>query len=320
VDIIHQQVQSQASEAMNTNNAPEGIVKPSEDGAVLNPLCTRRQTLIWGGSTIIGLSALKPLFAGDGDQPLFIMEKAQGMIIADPVLCVGCGRCELACTEFNDGRAAPSQSRIKVDRNLNFGPQGATVWREGHGNLGDGLIVQDLCRQCPHPVPCANICPEHAIMVSPGTRARVIDPAKCTGCRICLQACPWEMISFDPDTRKATKCHLCQGKPKCVEACPAGSLRYVPWQDLTGKIPRRNLNATLIPTQRAAGCQECHLPAQPRNLGLLNAMLQGALQGRPSPPAGRIGFSWIDMAGAMLVPLALGSVLVHAVLRKVKKR
>ena len=56
---------------------------------------------------------------------------------------------------------------------------------------------------------------------------RMVDVAKCTGCKICLKACPWEMISFDPDTRKATKCHLCNGKPKCVEACPAESLSYV---------------------------------------------------------------------------------------------
>ena len=31
-----------------------------------------------------------------------------------------------------------------------------------------------------------------------------------------LKACPWEMISFDPDARKATKRRLCNGKPKCV--------------------------------------------------------------------------------------------------------
>jgi Fe-S-cluster-containing dehydrogenase component len=305
---------------MKTELVPEAIVKPADGSAGLNPLCTRRQTLIWGGASIIGLSALEPVFARGADQPLIIMEKAQGMVIADPVLCVGCGRCELACTEFNDGRAAPSLSQIKVDRNLNFGPQGIAAWREGHGNLGDGLIVQDLCRQCPHPVPCANICPEQAIVLSPATHARIIDPAKCTGCKICLQACPWEMISYDPQTRKATKCHLCQGKPKCVEACPAGSLSYVPWRDLTGKTPRRNLHTAAIPPQRAISCQECHLPGQPRNVGQLSAMFRGALQGRRIPPEGGIGFKWIDMAGAILVPLALGSVLVHAVLRKVVKR
>ena len=290
----------------------------SKSGA--NPLCTRRQTLIWGGASIAGLSVLGPVWAQGAEKPFIIMEKAQGLVIADPVLCVGCGRCELACTEFNDGKAAPSLSRIKVDRNVNFGPQGMTAWREGHGSMGDGLVIQDLCKQCPHPVPCANICPENAIMLSPATNARLIDEGKCTGCRVCLQACPWEMISYDPDTRKATKCHLCQGKPKCVEACPAGSLSYTAWRDLTGKVPPRHLNTAMIPPQRSVSCQECHLPGQPRNIRSMGALVRSALAGGRPAGTGGIGFRWIDAAGVVLVPLALGAVLIHAGLRKVMKR
>ncbi len=292
------------------------ISTESEPG--LNPLCTRRQTLVWGGASVIGLSVLNPILARGADKPVIIMEKAQGLIIADPVLCVGCGRCELACTEFNDGRAAPSLSRIRVDRNLNFGVWGVAAWREGHGNMGDGLIVQDLCKQCPHPVPCADICPENAIVVSPKTNARVVDPEKCTGCRVCLKACPWEMISYDPDSRKATKCHLCEGKPKCVEACPAGSLQYMPWRDLTGTTPWRNTQTAAIPPQRAASCRECHLPGQARNIRETGSAVWRFLRGG-RPAAGSAGAGWIDWAGAVIVPLAIGSVFVHAVMRRVKK-
>jgi Fe-S-cluster-containing dehydrogenase component len=286
----------------------------------LDRLCTRRQVLIWGGVSVIGLSALSPAFALDTGRPLIIMEKAQGMVISDPVLCVGCGRCELACTEFNDGRAAPALSRIRVDRNINFGPLSHKAWREGHGNFGDGLIIQDLCKQCPHPVPCANICPENAIILSPLTNARVIDPEKCTGCKICLRACPWEMISYDPDSRKATKCHLCEGKPKCVEACPAGSLSYVSWRDLTGKIPPRNLDTATLSPQRANGCRECHLPGQGENVRQVSTMLRRALGRWRLDASDGIGFKWVDMAGTLLVPLTIGAVLVHAIVRKVTRR
>ena len=134
---------------MENNRVSEEIGSRAA-GAPSVPLsCTRRQTLIWGGASLLGLSALEEVLARGYDRPLIIMEQAEGMIMADPVLCVGCGRCVLACTEFNDGKAAPSLARIKIDRNLNFGPPGATPWRAGHGNWGDGLIVQDLCRHAP---------------------------------------------------------------------------------------------------------------------------------------------------------------------------
>ena len=296
------------------------IKEVEEATFVLNPLCTRRQVLVWSGASVVGLSTLSPLLAFGDEKPLFIMEQAQGLVMADPVLCVGCGRCELACTEFNDGKAAPALSRIKVARNLNYGLQGVTSWREGHGNLGDGLIVQELCKQCPHPVPCANICPENAIILSPVTQARIIDPAKCTGCRVCLRACPWEMISFDPESRKATKCDLCQGKPKCVQACPAGSLTYVSWRDLTGVAPPRNLNVARLSHQRSQACQECHLPGQSKNITLSLATLRGAFGLGKSASSNGSAFKYIDLAGAMLVPLTIGSVLIHGLLRRIMKR
>jgi len=305
---------------MDSDRVPAETAQQEDGNSAFNPLCTRRQVLIWGGVSIAGLSALSPALALSNDRSFIIMEKAEGLVVADPVVCVGCGRCELACTEFNLGKAAPALSRIKVDRNMNFGPRGAMAWREGHGNLGDGLVVHDLCLQCPHPVPCATICPENAIVVSPVHKARRIDPEKCTGCKICLRACPWEMISYDPDSRKATKCNLCRGKPKCVEACPAGSLRYVSWRDLTGKTPPRNPDPAQLPPQRMLSCRECHLPGQWMNIRQASAMMWRSLGGGRSAPSERIGFSWIDVAGAILVPLTIASVLVHAIVKKVRKR
>ncbi|HSR12338.1 MAG TPA: 4Fe-4S dicluster domain-containing protein [Thermodesulfobacteriota bacterium] len=286
----------------------------------LNPDCSRRDTLKWGGLTLIGVTILGPVFAAQGaTKPAIIMDRAQGLVIADPLKCVACGRCELACTEFNDGKASPAMSRIKVSRNFGFGMDGVTAWREGHGNWGDGLVAQDLCKQCPHPVPCANICPENAIVLSPKGSARMVDAEKCTGCKICLKACPWEMISFDADSRKATKCHLCDGKPKCVEACPAQALTYSPWQDLTRKIPPRVETTLRLPKDRAVACDQCHLPGQGRNFAEGIALFSGAVKGGRPMSVREFGSRWIDVAGSILVPVALVSVIAHAVMRKVKK-
>ena len=83
---------------------------------------SRREFLLITGGIVIGLSALDAKAAKE--EPLIIMDQAKGLVIADPTKCVGCRRCELACTEFNDGKASPTIARIKISRNLHFGPKG----------------------------------------------------------------------------------------------------------------------------------------------------------------------------------------------------
>ncbi|MGA2400392.1 MAG: 4Fe-4S dicluster domain-containing protein [Syntrophobacteraceae bacterium] len=217
---------------------------------------SRRSFLKLCGATVAWIASWQLLYPDSAmSAPLIITEQAQGLVIADPTKCVACRRCELACTDFNDGKSSPAMSRIKVRRNINFGPTGLYTGHLSHGDWGTGLIIQDYCKQCPHPVPCANACPSGAIVVRPPTNARVVEQDKCTGCGICRKACPWEMISFDPDTQKATKCFLCDGKPKCVEACPAEALVYAPWVDLTGKVPPRISTAVANGSQ---ACVDCH--------------------------------------------------------------
>lgn len=222
---------------------------------------TRRLFLRTSAGTLVGMSATAALARAISGPPLVILENATGLLVADPTRCVGCRRCELACTEYHEGRAQPSLSRIKVGRNYNFGPRGAGqgVGR-GAGQFGNLRIVQDTCRQCPHPVPCATACPSEAIVLHPQTKARIVDAAKCSGCRLCLAACPWEMISFDEARLVATKCFLCDGAPACVEACPASALRYVAWRDLTRSVPVRRTGLTVARTPDGAGCAECHRP------------------------------------------------------------
>jgi Fe-S-cluster-containing dehydrogenase component len=217
---------------------------------------SRREFLVMTGGILVAYSALEA--KGSQQAPVIILDQATGLVMADSTLCVGCRRCELACTEFNDGKASPTMARIKIGRNLNFGPKGLFAGQPSQGNWGNGLVIQDLCKQCPHPVPCANACPNDAIVMSPSTNARVVDITKCTGCKMCQKACPWEMMSFDSDTNKATKCFLCGGNPKCVEACPSGALSYVAWHDVTDQIPQRVVPTAVVSPEKVQSCMDCH--------------------------------------------------------------
>jgi hypothetical protein len=67
-------------------------------------------------------------------------------------------------------------------------------------------------------------------------------------------------------------------------------------------------------------CQECHLPGQQKTFRQGIGMFLGAVKGGRPLSAREFGFKWIDLAGTILLPLAVGFVAVHAVLRKVVKR
>lgn len=246
----------------NNGDGSDDVVSMDKTTSIWNKPVTRRAFL-----TVAGVGVAGTVLVAAGMQESVVKREvfsanAQGMVIGDPTRCVGCRRCELACSEFNDGKAQPSIARVKVARNYNFGPKGVLLgfWR-GEGRFGNHRIIQDTCRQCPHPVPCQLACPYDAIEVIPPVNARVINKEKCQGCRTCQRACPWGMTSFDEELKKATKCHLCNGDPECVKACPSGALRYVPWKDSTKDIPARFAVPAyngLSEYEKKATCGQCH--------------------------------------------------------------
>ncbi|MGE5752637.1 MAG: 4Fe-4S binding protein [Deltaproteobacteria bacterium] len=248
-------------------------VKVTEFGQVaeyIHKIVSRREFLQVTGAVGLGAATFYLMGCGssgsaDATPRQVFVANAQGMIVATPSRCVGCRRCELACSEFNNGKSQPSIARIKVGRNYNLGPDNAvTGFMKQDGTWGNHRIVAETCHQCPHPVPCQLACPNGAIEVVPPVNARVVNADKCRGCGICGKACPWAMTSLDGPvdgaTTKATKCFLCNGDPECVKACPAGAIQYVPWQDVTKSYPPRQVVPASI--QLASDvkdtCNKCH--------------------------------------------------------------
>lgn len=56
------------------------------------------------------------------------------------------------------------------------------------------------------------------------------DKNSCIGCKSCLQACPYDAIHIDPETKTAAKCHYCSHRidvglePACVVVCPVHAI------------------------------------------------------------------------------------------------
>jgi Fe-S-cluster-containing hydrogenase component 2 len=246
---------------------PGEIIVPDGVAEFIRTIVTRREFLQVSGAVGLGAATFSLMGCGGSSSvnatPRQVyVANALGMIVAEPSRCVACRRCELACTEYNDGKSKPSIARIKVGRNYNVGPSGPTlgILRQ-EGTWGNHRTVQDVCHQCPHPVPCQLACPHNAIQVVAPLNARVVVAERCEGCGICEKACPWAMTSLDGPVdganTKSTKCLLCR---ECVNACPAGALKYVAWQDLTKSFPPRQTVPASI--QLAADvkdtCNKCH--------------------------------------------------------------
>jgi len=59
-----------------------------------------------------------------------------------------------------------------------------------------------------------------------------IDRDKCRGCKLCTKKCPYEVIQFNNEIRKAHKCDLCYSRiimgesTVCTETCMTDAVTF----------------------------------------------------------------------------------------------
>ncbi len=146
-------------------------------------------------------------------------------------MCSGCETCRLMCSLQHTGAFNPKKSRIQVVP------------------LSLGITIPVTCQQCEDPW-CRRACPEKAIVPDRKLNLVVVDEKKCTGCAACVGACPFGIMGYDPEKKKAVKCDLCGGKPACVETCPSRVLTLADDRE-TAEIRRRRF-ASLLANEDAA--------------------------------------------------------------------
>lgn len=186
-------------------------------------------------------------------------------ILFDSSKCIGCRQCVEACKDWND-----------LPRGNSYGI-GRSTWLTIEPPVLEGTVSvwgRNSCMHCSYPL-CAAVCPVEAITKYEEGPV-VIDQAACIGCEYCVHACPWQVITRDPVSRKAAKCTMCSDRvaqgtdPFCVVNCPVGALEFGLLEDMGPRAARRaqDLAATVYGSDQAGGTQVLHvLTAAPRDHG-----------------------------------------------------
>jgi Fe-S-cluster-containing hydrogenase component 2 len=138
-------------------------------------------------------------------------------VVVNPKVCAGCRTCEVICSLTHEGCIDIEKSRIRIK-----------------SNSFTGTFHPQICHQCSD-VPCFYACPESAIQIEESSGFAIIKEEKCTGCMACEKACPFKVIGYAEDRKKAIKCDLCKGFPECVKWCPVSALGVA---DFGGENPR----------------------------------------------------------------------------------
>jgi Fe-S-cluster-containing dehydrogenase component len=150
--------------------------------------------------------------------------------VIDVGICNGCYCCQIACKDehvANDWTpyAKPQPDTGHFWLKLNEYIRGTVPKVKMH-------YVPTLCMHCAD-APCMPACPIEGAIYRREDGLVIIDPEKCTGCKNCVDACPYGTIYFNEDLNLAQKCTGCAHllddgwkEPRCVDACPTEAIKF----------------------------------------------------------------------------------------------
>ena len=198
------------------------------------------------GSAAAGMTAALPVAkaqAAGGEFPGYPDSNA---VLTDLTKCIGCRKCEDACSQVNNLPAPVSlDDRSVFDLKRRTEADQFTVVNR-YTVDGKDIYRKIQCMHCQEPA-CATACFVKAFTKNPDGSV-TYDPTLCVGCRYCMVSCPFNIPAYtynkalSPVVRKCTMCHdrQLEGKlPGCVEACPTGALIFGKRKDLLAIARKR---------------------------------------------------------------------------------
>ena len=152
------------------------------------------------------------------------------VLVIDYNNCNGCYNCQVACKDEHVGNDWSPIAKPQPDT----GQFWNKVYDNVRGQVPKVLVTYEhsICQHCDE-APCIDACKQQAIYKRDDGIV-IIDPGKCRGNRMCIEACPYDnVIYYNDDLDISQKCTFCAHllddgweEPRCVDACPTGAFIF----------------------------------------------------------------------------------------------
>lgn len=153
------------------------------------------------------------------------------VFVVDVSKCCGCYQHQIACKDEHAGNDWTPYAKPQPETGQ-FWCKTVELIRGTVPKVKLNYYAQ-MCNHCDNPS-CLAACAPKAISKRPDGLV-LIDPAKCTGCKLCVDACPYDSIYFNEGLHLAQKCTGCAHlldrgwpikEPRCVDVCPNNALKF----------------------------------------------------------------------------------------------
>jgi Fe-S-cluster-containing dehydrogenase component len=145
--------------------------------------------------------------------------------VIDVSRCNGCYSCQIACKDEHCGNKPQPET----------GQFWGKIYEYVRGQIPQVKLnyVFVPCQHCVN-APCVDVCPVNGGIYTRDDGLVIIDPQKCTGCRACIDVCPYGCIYYNGNFAIAQKCTGCAHlldrhevfAPRCYDICTMEAISF----------------------------------------------------------------------------------------------